>query len=175
MVETRNQKELKVDHEINWFDDHAIDVRRAKDAGAAGSRGSSSHKGKASTKTRGAVLGGDSGAAAAAMIARDDGWGGFPDGLPRSDIETDNLSNKDMAKVLISVSEDVRLTVQSETSIKEAIKILYEMLTGEQITELVRYNKESSDPLVQECISRAKSSLKERYLVAGSEIGGRGV
>ena len=38
MVEMRNQKELKVDHEINWFDDPTIDVRRAKDAGAAGSR-----------------------------------------------------------------------------------------------------------------------------------------
>ena len=174
MVETRNQKELKVDHEINWFDDPAIDVRRAKDAGAAGSRGSSSHKGKATTKTRGAVLGGDSGAAAAAVIARDDGWGGFPDGLPRSDIETDNLSNKDMAKVLISVSEDVRLTVQSETSIKETIKILYEMLTGEQISELIKYNNESSDQLVQECISRTKTSLQRRYLVAGNEIGGSG-
>ena len=174
MVEMRNQKELKVDHDAMLFEDPAIDVSKAKDVGAAGSRGSSSHKGKASTKTRGAVLGGDSGAAAAAVIARDDGWGGFPDGLPRSDIETDNLSSKDMAKVLISVSEDVRLTVQSETSIKEAIMILYEMLTGEQITELVRYNKESSDPLVQECISRAETSLQRRYLVAGSETGGSG-
>ena len=78
MVETRNQKELKVDHDAMFFEDPAIDVSKAKDVGAAGSRGSSSHKGKASTKTRGAVLGGDSGAAAAAVIARDDGWGDSP-------------------------------------------------------------------------------------------------
>ena len=36
MVETRNQKELKVDHEINWFDDPAIDVSKDKGEGPRG-------------------------------------------------------------------------------------------------------------------------------------------
>ena len=173
MVETRNQKELKVDQDIIFDEVTSMDMTKAKGDGAV--RRGSSLKGKASTKSRGGNLG-DSGAAAAAMIAESDGWEGFLDGLPRSGIETDELSNKDIGKVLCSVSEDVRLTVQSESSIKASIMILYEMLMDKQIGDLEKYNKECSDPFVQECIRIAKSSLQRRYWVAGSETGGnRGV
>ena len=72
MVETRNQKELKGDQDIVFDEVTSMDMTKAKGDGAA--RWDSSHKGKgkASTKSRGVNLG-DSGAAAAAMIADNDG------------------------------------------------------------------------------------------------------